>query len=127
MLITDPTGDLFTRIRNIVMSGKTEVSVPYSRLKEDICKVLVKEGYLSEVKKVNTDLVLNLATTHRKPVLSGLKNVSRPGLRIYRKSQEISRPLGGAGIAIVSTPEGVMTGREARKKRLGGEVLGEVW
>lgn len=127
MLITDPTGDLFTRIRNIVMSGKTEVVVPYSRLKEDICKVLKSEGYLSEVKKVKTDLVLNLATTHRKPVLSGLKNISRPGLRIYRKSQEISRPLGGAGIAIVSTPEGVMTGKLARKKRLGGEVLGEVW
>ena len=127
MLITDPIGDLLARIRNIVMSQKTEVLVPYSRLKEDVCKVLVKEGYLSEVKKVQSDLVLTVATSHRKPVLTGIKNISKPGLRIYRKSQELPFPLRGAGIAIISTPEGVMTSREAKKKKLGGEVLGEVW
>lgn len=127
MLINDPIGDLFTRIRNIVMAGKTEITVPASRLKEDVCKVLQKEGYLSEVKKVKSDLVLTLATSHRKPVLTGIKNISKPGLRIYRKADKLPNPLRGAGIAIISTPEGVMTSREAKKKRLGGEVLGEAW
>jgi small subunit ribosomal protein S8 len=127
MLINDPIGDLFARIRNIVMGGKTEVIVPHSRLKEDVCLVMQKEGYISEVKRVKNDLVLTLATSHRKPVLTGIKNVSKPGLRIYRKSQELPAPLRGAGVSIISTPEGVMSNKEARKKRLGGEVLGEIW
>jgi small subunit ribosomal protein S8 len=127
MLINDPIGDLLTRIRNIVMAGKTEITVPTSRLKEDVCKVLQKEGYLSEVKTVKGDLVLTLATSHRKPVLTGIKSISKPGLRIYRKADELPFPLRGAGIAIISTPEGVMTSAEAKKKRLGGEVLGEAW
>lgn len=127
MLITDPTGDLFTRIRNIVTAGKTEVIVPYSNLKKKICEVLSKEGYLSEVKKIKNDLVLTIATRHRKPVISGIRNISRPGLRIYKNTQQIKEPLGGAGVSIVSTSKGVMSGRDAKKKKLGGEVLGEVW
>lgn len=126
-MITDPTGDLFTRIRNIAMAGKTEVVVPHSKLKEAISDVLKKEGYLSEVKKVKRELILTLATKRRQPKITGIKNVSRPGMRIYRKKTLLPRPLGGAGISVVSTPLGVMSNREAWKKGVGGEVLGEVW
>ena len=127
MIITDPVSDLFTRIRNIVMAGKTEKSVPYSRLREDILSVMKKEGYVSEYQKVKNSLTLNLAVSHRKPIITGLRSVSKPGLRIYRKSDDLPRPLRGAGFSIVSTPQGVMSNKEARQKRLGGEVLGEVW
>lgn len=126
-MITDPVGDLFTRIRNIVTAGKTEVAVPYSRIKFEISQVLKEEGYVSEVKKVKNMLIVNLATSHRKPVISGVRNISKPGLRIYRKADKVPQPLRGAGISIVSTPQGVMSGRQAKKKNLGGEILGEVW
>lgn len=126
-MITDPIGDLFTRIRNAVMAGRQELSVPSSRIKNDIAQVLVKEGYLREVKKIKKELVLTLSMSHRKPLITGIRNVSKPGRRIYRKADELPKPLRGEGISIVSTPKGVMSGSEAQKKRLGGEVLGEVW
>lgn len=126
-MITDPTGDLFTRIRNAVMAKKPEIPVPYSRLKEAIAQVLLKEGYLSNVTRVKDELVMALTIKRRKSVITGIKNVSRPGLRIYRASDKLPRPLRGAGISIISTPKGVMSNKEARKLGVGGEVLGEIW
>lgn len=126
-IITDPVGDLLTRIRNAATGRKREVQAPYSRLKHEVAKVLEKEGYLDEVRKEKDTLFLSLVFKRRRPLVTGVHNISRPGLRIYRKSRELPRPLGGAGISIVSTPKGVMSNKEARKKNLGGEVLGEVW
>ncbi|MBI4032940.1 MAG: 30S ribosomal protein S8 [Candidatus Blackburnbacteria bacterium] len=126
-MITDPVGDLLARVRNAALCRGREVLMPYSRLKLEVSKVLEREGYLSEVKKIKNELSLTLAFKGRRSVVTGIKNVSRPGLRIYRKSEELPRPLGGAGISIISTPQGVMSNKEARKKGLGGEVLGEVW
>lgn len=126
-MITDPTGDLFTRIRNAVMAKKPEIPVPYSRFKEAIAQVLLKEGYLSNVTRVKDELVMTLTIKRRKSVITGIKNVSRPGLRIYRGSGALPRPLRGAGISIISTPKGVMSNKEARKLGVGGEVLGEIW
>lgn len=126
-MITDPIGDLFTRIRNAALAKRSEVVVPHSALKESIAKVLLQEGYLTQVKHVKGDLILTLTFKRRKPLISGIKNVSRPGLRIYRGHEALPRPLGGAGISVISTPQGVMSNIEAKKKGLGGEVLGEVW
>lgn len=126
-LITDPVGDLFARIRNAAMAGRREVYLPYSSLRENIVKVLKKEGYIGKIKKKDDQLMVSLTYKRRQPLITGIKNVSRPGLRIYRGAKKIKEPLGGAGITIVSTPQGVMSSREAKKKGLGGEVLGEVW
>lgn len=109
------------------MAGGTEVTVPHSKLKAAVSEVLKKEGYLADIQKVKNELVLTIAVKRRQPLITGIKNVSKPGLRIYRKVQELPRPLGGAGISIVSTSKGVMSDKEARQKGLGGEVLGEVW
>lgn len=126
-MITDPVGDLLTRIRNAAKSRNKEVTAPYSKLKYAVSLVLRKEGYLSDAKKQGNELLLTLAYKRRQPLLTGVKNVSRPGMRIYRKAKELPRPLGGLGISIVSTPKGVMSNKEASKKKLGGEVLGEIW
>lgn len=126
-MITDPIGDLLTRIRNAAQNKTLKVSAPYSKIKEDVVRVLKEEGYVSEFKKEGHDLIVTLAYSHRKPIISGIKNVSKPGLRIYRKSDELPRPLGGVGISIVSTPKGIMSNKNARKQSVGGEVLGIVW
>lgn len=126
-MITDPVSDLFTRIRNSALTGSAEVSLPYSRLKNDIVDVLKKEGYVADYKKVENGLVINLTFKRRKPIITGIRSVSKPGRRIYRKAGQLPRPLGGAGISIISTPQGVLSNKEAYKKKLGGEVLGEVW
>lgn len=125
--VADPASDLFTRIRNATQARHREVIVPYSKLKEAVCKVLKKEGYIVSFKKRGQELVLELAYKRRKPIISGIRNVSRPGLHIYRKKDKITAPLGGAGVAIISTSQGIMSNKEARKKGLGGEVLGELW
>lgn len=126
-MVGDPVGDLLTRIRNAARSRKREVTAPYSKLKYAICQVLLKEGYLDAVKKQGNDLLIALAYKRRQPILTGIRNISRPGLRIYQKGKEIKAPLGGAGIVIISTPKGILSSIEARKKNLGGEILGEVW
>lgn len=126
-MVTDPIGDLLTRIRNAALSRNREISVPYSKFKEAVCQVLKKEGYLDEVQKQENTLALTLVFKRRQPLITGIKNISRPGLRIYRKAAKLPRPFGGSGISIVSTPKGVMSDKEARKQGLGGEVLGEVW
>lgn len=133
-MISDPISDLLTRIRNAALAHKPKVTTPYTKFKAAVAEVLKREGYLSESKKEDNNLVIALAYKRTsesakswQPLLSGVKNVSRPGVRIYRGVADLPRVLGGAGIAIVSTPQGVLSDKEARKKGVGGEVLGEVW
>jgi small subunit ribosomal protein S8 len=127
MSMTDPIADLLTRIRNGQSAGKAEVSVQSSRVKQAIVRVLKDEGYITDfaVRKDDgrTALVIALKYHAGKPVIERLERVSRPGLRTYRSKDELPKVLGGLGIAIVSTPAGVMTDREARRVGQGGEVL----
>jgi small subunit ribosomal protein S8 len=127
MSMTDPIADLLTRIRNGQSAGKPEVSVQSSRVKEAIVRVLKDEGYVADfaVRKdgARATLVVALKYHQGKPVIERLERVSRPGLRAYRPKDELPKVMGGLGIAIVSTPKGVMTDREARRSGQGGEVL----
>ena len=133
MSVTDPISDMLTRIRNSIVSGHDSVLVPASRMKIAIIKVLKEEGFVKdyEVLKGNTPqrmIKIHLGYTGRnEPVLSGLQRVSKPGLRVYCQKGEIPRVYGGLGTAIVSTSQGVMTGQQAWKKGVGGEVLCFVW
>jgi small subunit ribosomal protein S8 len=132
MTMTDPIADMLTRIRNAVSSKHDNVTMPSSKLKVAIAKVLKDEGFIRDFSIVQepprTMLKIDLSYTGRKePVLSGIKRVSKPGLRVYVQKREIPRVLGGLGVAILSTPEGVMTGQHARQKSIGGEVLCYVW
>lgn len=128
--MTDPIADLLTRIRNASSAGLPIVQLPHSKMKESLARLFLKEGYISEV-SVEGDkkkqLKLKLKYTGRQGVIEGIKRISRPGLRTYVASSEIPRVLGGLGVAVVSTPEGVMSGSEARRKNLGGEVVCHIW
>lgn len=126
----DPVSDLLTRIRNAAMARHSKVSVPHSRLKESVARILKAEGYVSEVIVEGTmpkQIVISLKYTGQTPVIVGLRQISTPGLRRYVRSTEIPRVLGGMGIAVVSTPQGVMTGTNAKKANLGGELVCYVW
>jgi len=127
MSMTDPIADLLTRIRNGQSAGKAEVTVQASRVKQAIVKVLKDEGYVADfaVRKDGARSTLAIALKYHggKPVIERLERVSRPGLRQYRAKDELPKVLGGLGIAIVSTPAGVMTDRDARRAGQGGEVL----
>lgn len=128
--MTDPISDLLTRIRNASQALLTEIEVPHSRTKESIAKILKKEGYITDCSvegKAMKRLKLKLKYEGRKGVIAGLKRISKPGLRRYVRTTEIPRILGGLGTAILSTPRGVMTGTEARKMNLGGELLCYIW
>jgi small subunit ribosomal protein S8 len=130
--MTDPIADMLTRIRNAVSSKHDNVTMPSSKLKLAIAKVLKEEGFIRDFtvsqEAPRSMLKIDLSYTGRKePVLSGIKRVSKPGLRIYVQKREIPRVLGGLGVAILSTPEGVMTGQHARQKSIGGEILCYVW
>ena len=132
MNVTDSIGDMLTRIRNANSALKPDVLVPYSRLKAEIAKVLKREGYLADFyaeKMANGQQVLKiqLKIVGKERAIIGIRRVSRPGLRRYVGSTDIPRVLGGMGISILSTSRGVMTGQEARKANLGGEVLAYVW
>jgi small subunit ribosomal protein S8 len=126
----DPISDMLTRIRNAQRALLPAIELPNSKIKESIALILKKEGYVAEVavegKGIKT-LKLKLKYQGKKSVIEGLRRVSRPGLRRYVGATEIPRVLGGLGVALVSTPEGVMTGVQARKKNLGGELLCYVW
>jgi small subunit ribosomal protein S8 len=132
---TDPIADMLTRIRNANAARHSEVRVPSSKLKLEMARVLREEGYIAsfEVEQPPADQageVLKIsfkARNDRKRVISGVKRISRPGLRIYARKTEIPRVLGGLGIAILSTSQGVMSGSQALHKGLGGEVLAYVW
>jgi len=131
--MTDPIADLLTRIRNAAQARHSRLDVPASKLKTEIARILKEEGYITSYKlveesKVRKSLRLNLKyTPDKRSVITGLRRVSRPGSRRYIGSTGIRRVMGGLGISILTTPRGVMTGRAARKARVGGEVLCEVW
>lgn len=132
MTMTDPIADMLTRIRNGVSAKHDTVAMPSSKIKVAIAKVLKEEGFIRDY-QIDADgtrsmLKIDLSYTgRREPVLTGIKRVSKPGLRVYVQKREIPRVLGGLGVAILSTPEGVMTGQNARQKAVGGEVLCYVW
>ena len=130
--MTDPIADMLTRIRNANQMRYKEVEVPASKIKEAIAEILKEEGYIVDykIKKNNVQniIVLNLKYGQNKErVITGLKRISKPGLRVYAKAEELPRVLNGLGIAIVSTSKGLMVDRKARKESLGGEVLAYVW
>lgn len=128
--MTDPIADFLTRIRNASKALLPSVEVPYSRLKEGIARILVREGYAAGFDVVGDKLKtlkLRLKYKGRKGVISGLRRVSRPGLRRYAGAQELPRVLGGLGVALITTPQGVMTDAEARRKNVGGEVICYIW
>ena len=132
MSVTDPIADLLTRMRNANRMRYNEVVVPSSKLKLEIVKILKAEGYITDYKvekgQVQDNIVITLKYGKNKErVISGLKRISKPGLRVYAKAEEIPTVLNGLGISIVSTSKGIMTGKEARKENLGGEVLAYVW
>lgn len=129
--LTDPIADFLTRLRNASRSGQPEVLAPYSKIKADIARILKQEGYISEfeVEGGGSTLHIKVVTkfVNRSPAITGLKRVSRPGLRKYVGAKEVPRVLGGLGITILSTPKGVLSGREAKKENVGGELLAFVW
>ena len=130
---TDPIADLLTRIRNASRAKHARVDVPLSKLKAEITRVLKEEGYISTYKLVDenktrkTLRVFLKYTPDRRSVITGAKRISRPGARAYLGSHQIRPVVGGLGISILTTPKGVMSGRAARKAKLGGEILCEVW
>ncbi|HEX5399254.1 MAG TPA: 30S ribosomal protein S8 [Verrucomicrobiae bacterium] len=128
--MSDPIADMLTRLRNAGRALLPAVELPHSRVKESVAKILKSEGYVSEVSvdgNAIKKIKIRLKYQGKKSVIEGLKRVSRPGLRRYVGATEIPRVLGGLGVSIVSTSEGVMTGAQARKKNLGGELLCYVW
>ncbi|HWE18157.1 MAG TPA: 30S ribosomal protein S8 [Hyphomicrobiaceae bacterium] len=129
---TDPIADMLTRIRNASLARHRELTLPSSRIKREIARILVEEGFIESFTTgqdgVQETLTLQLKYVEgRTPVVSGLKRISKPGLRVYARKTEIPRVLGGLGTAILSTSQGIMTGSQARKLNLGGEVLCYVW
>ena len=127
MSMTDPIADMFTRIRNGQMIGRVDVVMPASSIKFEIARVLKDEGYIEDFAKREqdgkTELVVTLKYHEGRPVIDHIRRISRPGLRVYKRKDQLPRVLGGLGIAIVSTPRGVMSDRAARAAGQGGEVL----
>lgn len=132
MVVTDPIADMLTRIRNANQMRYKEVAMPNSKLKYEIAKILKNEGFIQSYKlekgEAQDKLLLTLKYGQKKErVITGLKRISKPGLRVYAKVDEIPTVLNGLGIAIVSTSKGLMTNKQAHKERLGGEVLAFIW
>ncbi len=132
MSVNDPIGDMFTRIRNAASVQHDWVDVPASNVKRSVANVLLNEGFISAIKEnsMGSRSELKLRLTYgqdQKAVIEGIKRVSKPGLRVYVKKGEIPRVLGGLGIALISTSQGVMSDKEAWKRKIGGEILGYVW
>ena len=130
-VVTDTIADMLTRIRNANSMGYTDVTVPASKLKVELARILKEEGFIKGYKVVKDDaqgsIVITLKYVNKERVITGLKRISKPGLRVYAKSSEIPKVLNGLGIAIISTSQGIMTDKEARKQNLGGEVLAYIW
>ncbi|MGM7683980.1 30S ribosomal protein S8 [Cytobacillus sp. Hm23] len=132
MVMTDPIADLLTRIRNANMVRHDKLEVPASNMKKDIADILKREGFVRDVEFIedNKQGILRIFLKYganNERVITGLKRISKPGLRVYAKADEVPRVLNGLGIAIVSTSQGVLTDKEARQKQAGGEVLAYVW
>jgi len=132
--MTDPIADMLTRVRNANIAFHDDVRMPSSKLKEALARILEREGYITgwrvedDPARPGKRLTIQMKyTADRQRTISGLKRVSRPGLRVYSKAEAVPRVLGGMGIAVLSTNQGLMTDREAREKRVGGEVLCQVW
>ena len=129
--LTDPIADFLTRLRNTAIARKAEVVAPYSKIKADIARILKQEGYISNYEVDTTGKFPQIKVTNklvnRVSAITGLKRVSKPGLRKYVGATEIPRVLGGMGISILSTPQGIISGREAKKQNVGGELLAYVW
>ncbi|MDH3247358.1 MAG: 30S ribosomal protein S8 [Acidimicrobiia bacterium] len=131
-MMTDPIADMLTRVRNAAAVGHKTVVLPSSRMKESLAEILVSEGYIDryEVKEAGAGKQLTLVMRYgdrRNPAITGVTRVSKPGHRIYRGASEIPRVQGGLGVAVVSTSQGLLPDREARRRRLGGEIVCEVW
>lgn len=128
MYVTDPIADMLTRIRNAITMHHKSVDIPASKLKVEIAKILKDEGFIEEYKTEKNSIVLTLKYGHNKEkVITGLKRISKPGLRVYAKVNEIPKVLNGLGIAIISTPKGILTDKKARQEQVGGEVLAYIW
>ncbi|HEY4695273.1 MAG TPA: 30S ribosomal protein S8 [Candidatus Hydromicrobium sp.] len=131
--ITDPISDMLTRIRNGCIARMDSVSIPYSKLKTEIARILEEEGYIRsyEIRKdENIGGIIKIYLKYnkdKKSTIAGLKRISKPGLRVYARKDEIPRVLGGLGTVIISTPKGVLTGVGAKKQRVGGEVICSIW
>jgi small subunit ribosomal protein S8 len=129
--VTDPIADFLSRVRNSTRAQKAEMFVPYSKMKNELARILKEEGYITDYELDTAAAHPRIKITHklanRSSAIAGLKRVSRPGLRRYVGADEIPRVLGGMGTAILSTPRGIMSGREAKKHNLGGELLAFVW
>ncbi|CAK4823549.1 30S ribosomal protein S8 [Paenibacillus psychroresistens] len=132
MVMSDPIADMLTRIRNANVVRKETVEIPASTIKKEIAEILKKEGFIRDAEYVQDNkhgiirLFLKYGPNNER-VISGLKRISKPGLRVYTKSQEVPRVLGGLGLAIISTSSGVMTDKEARQAKSGGEVICYIW
>lgn len=124
-MVTDPLADMFTSLRNAVLAGRGEVVVPYSRLKEEVAKLLISENYLGEARKFKQQGGTRFFLALNNPRFEHLQRLSKPGARWYVSWREIHHP--PLGVTIISTPAGIMNHRQARKKKIGGELLGEVW
>ena len=128
MVVSSPIADMLTRIRNANALRYTEVAMPTSKMKVEIASILKSEGFISDYKVDDKTLTLSLKYGEKKErVISGLRCISKPGLRVYAKAEEVPYVLNGLGIAILSTSKGVMTDKEARKENVGGEVLAYIW
>ncbi len=134
-MVSDPIADMLTRIRNALLAGKATVEVPVSKIKVEIARILKEEGYIEDYtvgdetpyKLITINLKYHGARRERRPVITNIQRVSKPGRRVYRNRADLPRVLSGVGIAIVTTPKGVMTAQQARRERVGGEVLCYVW
>lgn len=129
--MTDPISDFLTRIRNAASAGQQEVFVPFSKMKAELSRILQEEGYIwsyeVDTKETHPRLKLRLKYQGKSPVIRSLTRISKPGLRKYVGSTEIPRVLGGLGISILSTSRGIMTGARAKKAKVGGELLAQIW
>lgn len=130
-VLSDPISDFLTRFKNCCRAGNEEFNAPFSRIKADIAKILQEEGYIWNYEVVTTEKFPEIKVKVRyvdgRPVLTDLKRISKPGRRVYTGADDIPRVLNGLGIAVVSTSKGVMTGTKAKRSRLGGELLAQVW
>jgi len=132
MVMTDPIADMLTRIRNANMVRHEKLEVPASNIKKEIAEILKREGFVRDVEFIDDDkqgiirIFLKYGSNNER-VITGLKRISKPGLRVYAKADEVPRVLNGLGLALVSTSQGVLTDKEARAKQVGGEVLAYVW
>lgn len=132
MVLTDPIADMLTRIRNAMTARHSTVDIPMSKMKQAIAQLLLDEGYIKGVEMIDAAPQGTIRITlkygaNKERIISGLRRISKPGLRVYASAEELPRVLGGMGIAIISTSKGIMTDKQARANNIGGEVLAYVW